>query len=127
MTFFYLAKFPVWNWVYNELVLLLQDEAETAQGEGCDEDDGGLSVSTSEGHEGAPANLRGVRRGDDDMERGEGPQDPQDPPSGAARPSVSNENNILLDPEVLTDHVTQVGLKVVSMPKFSAVGLTRLR
>merc|ERR1712083_182687 len=25
-----------------------------------------------------------------------------------ARGSVSNENNILLDPEVLTDHVTQV-------------------
>ena len=87
----------------------MQDEAETAQGEGCDEDDGGLSVSTSEGHDGAPANLRGVRGGDDDMERGEGPQDP---PSGAARPSVSNENNILLDPEVLTDHVTQVRLKV---------------
>ena len=87
----------------------MQDEAETAQGEGCEEDDGGLSVSTSEGHEGAPANLRGVRGGDDDMERGEGPQDP---PSGAARPSVSNENNILLDPEVLTDHVTQVRLKV---------------
>ena len=25
-----------------------------------------------------------------------------------ARGSVSNENNILLDPEILTDHVTQV-------------------
>ena len=28
--------------------------------------------------------------------------------AAAARPSVSNENNILLDPEVLTDHTTQV-------------------
>ena len=30
--------------------------------------------------------------------------------AAAARPSVSNENNILLDPEVLTDHTTQVRL-----------------
>ena len=36
------------------------------------------------------------------------PENVADQASASARPSVSNENNILLDPEILTDHVTQV-------------------
>ena len=31
--------------------------------------------------------------------------------AGQERASVSNDNNILLDPDILTDHVTQVTLK----------------